>query len=85
MGIHTCDRRGTRNDLTRRFPYYKFESSFTETDKLWGSEYREALDSIDQRVDLVFNEIFSDSEKSTYISLTSHGGTGTGFDQLDRV
>ncbi|KAH8596204.1 phosphoglycerate mutase family protein [Bisporella sp. PMI_857] len=75
MGINTCDRRSTRNYIAKRYPYYKFESSFTENDELWGPKYREALDSIDLRVHLFFDEIFTHSEEPTYISLTSHGGT----------
>lgn len=75
LGINTCDRRSTRNYIANRFPYYKFESSFTENDELWGPKSREALDSIDHRVHLFFDEIFTHSEGSTYISLTSHGGT----------
>ena len=73
-GIHTCDQRGTRHDLAKKFPYYKIESSFTETDELWNPIHREPLDSIDYRVQLFFDEIFAHSKKSTYISLTSHGG-----------
>lgn len=73
-GIHTCDRRGSRHDLTRKLPYYKFESSFRETDELWHPSYRKPLDSIDDRVQLFFDDIFANSRKSTYISLTSHGG-----------
>jgi broad specificity phosphatase PhoE len=75
MGIHTCDRRSGRNYLSKRFPYYKFESSFTKTDELWRSKSRETLSSIDHRVQLFLDEIFTHCEGFTYISLTSHGGT----------
>ncbi|PVH68815.1 phosphoglycerate mutase-like protein [Cadophora sp. DSE1049] len=73
-GIHTCDRRGSRHELKRSFPYYEFESSFKETDELWDPIYREPLASIDHRAQLFFDEIFALSKPSKYISLTSHGG-----------
>jgi len=70
---HTCDRRGSKTYIHDSFPSYTIEPGFTENDQLWEALHGET--TIDQaiRSKTVLDQVFS-TDKSTYISITSHSG-----------
>ena len=70
---HTCDRRGSRTYIHESFPGYKIEPGFSENDQLWEALHGET--TVDQaiRSKTVLDQVFS-TDKSTYISITSHSG-----------
>jgi broad specificity phosphatase PhoE len=72
-GEHTCDRRSSRTFIHRAFPEWRFESGFSEQDLLWRADHRETHAEHDVRTRTFMDELFS-SDRSTYVSLTSHSG-----------
>ncbi len=70
---HTCDRRSSKTYVQNNFPTYKIEEGFTENDQLWEALHGETNTDQDIRSKAVLDDVFS-SDKSTYISITSHSG-----------
>jgi broad specificity phosphatase PhoE len=74
IGVHTCDRRGTKSKIRSLWPAYTFEANFNETDNLWEPDYRETGAMNINRMKLLLDDIFA-HDKNTFISGTSHGGS----------
>ena len=74
IGLHTCDKRRTKHYLQTRYPDFTFESGFREEDELWGPVYEETFEQQIVRLRGVLDSIWK-NERSTYISITAHGGT----------
>jgi broad specificity phosphatase PhoE len=70
---HTCDRRSNKTYIHAQFPTYNFEPGFPENDLLWTGVTAEPSAAEDYRSQTVLDQIFA-SDKSTYISITSHSG-----------
>jgi hypothetical protein len=62
IGEHTCDKRGKRSVFEAKFPEFEIEKDLTEEDVLWLPDWRESLESQDERAKGVLDMIFSDSE-----------------------
>ena len=78
-GVHTCDRRSTRSYLSRRFHNIKFESGFSEEDRLWRKQEREPRSHTQQRALRALGSIFSREcngadKHGRVLSITSHSG-----------
>ena len=74
IGLHTCDRRRTKQYLQNTYPDFTFENGFREEDELWGPVYEETFEQQIVRLRGVLDSIWK-NETSTYISITAHGGT----------
>jgi len=72
-GVHTCDRRSSKSIIQAKYPNWKVEDGFTETDLLWDPVLRESDLAQDQRAKEVFDEVF-ETEMKTWISISSHSG-----------
>ncbi|EHY60595.1 putative phosphoglycerate mutase pmu1 [Exophiala dermatitidis] len=70
---HTCDRRSNKTHIHDSFPDYKFECGFAENDTLWTGVTSETSSAQDLRSKQLLDDIFA-SDRSTYISFTSHSG-----------
>jgi broad specificity phosphatase PhoE len=73
ISAHTCDRRSSKTDIHKAFPYYRFERGFAENDPLWQELHAEPREDQDIRSKKVVDEVVS-SDGGTYISVTSHSG-----------
>lgn len=76
-GIHTCDMRGDRSGIAKRYPGYTIESEFTEHDELWDPIYRETDEAHTYRAKLVLDDILgglSRKKDGDFMSFTAHGG-----------
>ncbi|RFU27913.1 hypothetical protein B7463_g8408, partial [Scytalidium lignicola] len=73
IGVHTCDRRSTKNHIHEQYPEWVIEEGFTEEDELWKSDERETADGMDIRTRVVLDDVFN-HDKNTWISITSHSG-----------
>jgi broad specificity phosphatase PhoE len=62
-GVHTCDKRRTRSEISDEFPEYVFEDGFTEDDLLWKPDYRETHADVERRVTSVLDKIFRDDDE----------------------
>jgi broad specificity phosphatase PhoE len=74
IGVHTCDRRGSRSQIRRRWPDYELEDGFSENDVLWDPDYRESESAHVYRLKLLLDDVFA-NDQSTFVSCTSHSGT----------
>jgi broad specificity phosphatase PhoE len=74
IGLHTCDKRRTKDYLQTCYPEFNFESGFQQEDELWGPVYQETFEQQIVRLRGVLDSIWK-NEGSTYISITAHGGT----------
>ncbi|KAF1950902.1 phosphoglycerate mutase-like protein [Byssothecium circinans] len=74
LGVHTCDKRGTKSYIADAFPKFAFEAGFTEEDELWKPDVRESLDEHVIRKTKLLDEIFSEAADALIISLTVHSG-----------
>jgi broad specificity phosphatase PhoE len=74
IGIHTCDRRSSLSYIRTTYPHYLVESEFSETDPLWVPDLREPGSAQTIRLRGLLDDVFG-SDRSTWISVTSHGGT----------
>ncbi|KAI9744124.1 MAG: hypothetical protein M1818_002276 [Claussenomyces sp. TS43310] len=70
---HTCDRRSNATNIHASFPWYEFETGFTETDILWEQGRGETDTDQDIRSRKVLDDIFVNDD-NTWISITSHSG-----------
>ncbi|EXJ90934.1 hypothetical protein A1O1_04041 [Capronia coronata CBS 617.96] len=70
---HTCDRRSNKTYIHDEFPWYEIEQGFSEYDELWTGVTAETSSAQDLRSKQLLDDIFS-SDRSTYISFTSHSG-----------
>lgn len=74
---HTCDKRGTRSSIEKKFPKFYFEPGFKEEDTLWkarrgdGMATAETDDEHTARKQRLLEDIF-DTDNSHFISLTTH-------------
>lgn len=73
MGVHTCDRRSSKSEISRRYPDFRFEDGFEEHDKLWVPDLRETEEAMLVRARSAMDDIFNEDE-STHISISSHSG-----------
>ena len=74
IGIHTCDRRSSREYIESAFPSFEIEEGFPEEDPLWGPELREPGSAQTVRLRGLLDDVF-ESDGATWISMTSHSGT----------
>lgn len=74
IGLHTCDKRRSKQYLHTTYPDFTFETGFQEDDELWGPVYEETFEQQIVRLRGVLDSIWY-NEGSTYISITAHGGT----------
>ncbi|KAK2836927.1 hypothetical protein FQN49_006584 [Arthroderma sp. PD_2] len=72
-GVHTCDRRSSRNYIESTYPTYEIEQGFSPTDMLWDPKIRESDSARDARLKKLIDDIFT-HDSSTFMSLTAHGG-----------
>ncbi|KAM5463461.1 putative phosphoglycerate mutase pmu1 [Microsporum audouinii] len=73
LGVHTCDRRSSKQYIESTYPTYKIEPGFSPTDILWDPEVREPDAARDVRLKKLLDDIFV-HDRSTIMSLTAHGG-----------
>lgn len=73
IGVHTCDRRGSKTSIREAFPDFAFEDGFAEEDPLWDAYVRETNSAMDARTKTVLDDVFG-SDDGTYISISSHSG-----------
>jgi broad specificity phosphatase PhoE len=72
LGVHTCDKRGSRSSIVSAFPSFELEPDFAEDDELWKADQRETIDEHVVRSTKLLGEIFD--EHSVFVSLTAHSG-----------
>lgn len=78
MGLHPCNKRSTKYDISCQFPTVVFEDGFPEQDvrhELYPPEERELLHEQFLRVNGALQQIFLDAPQDEIISVTSHAGT----------
>ncbi|GAA5994981.1 putative phosphomutase [Rhodotorula paludigena] len=73
LGVHTCDKRETKSNISKRYPAFAFEVPFSEHDQRWSPDWRESDQQAAFRMQQVLNHIFA-AEAATFISITAHGG-----------
>ncbi len=79
MGVHTCDRRSSREEIVNFFEpkfaagIFAFEEGFAEEDGLWRVDHRETDEEIDVRLRRLLDDVFV-NDRNEVISLTSHSG-----------
>ncbi|KAF3479995.1 phosphoglycerate mutase family protein [Arthroderma uncinatum] len=73
IGVHTCDRRSSKEYIQSTYPTYKFEQGFSPTDPLWDPEIRESDSARDIRLKKLLDDVFI-HDSSTFMSFTAHGG-----------
>lgn len=76
-GIHTCDKRGERSGIAKRYSGYTIEEGFTEHDELWDPTYRETDEAHTYRAKLLLDDILGNlhrKEDGNFLSFTAHGG-----------
>ncbi|SCV68390.1 BQ2448_511 [Microbotryum intermedium] len=78
IGVHTCDKRSEKSIIRKRFPTYDIEPGFSEHDQLWSTDYQESSRQQALRIQQQLNQIF-DTDPSTFISITAHGGVINAF------
>ena len=76
IGLHTCDKRKTKEYLEQTYPDFQFEPEFKCCDELWTPDYQETPEQQKLRLRKTLNRIWSRTN-STYISITAHSGTIT--------
>lgn len=76
LGVHTCDRRSSREYIVKNYPEYVIEKGFAEADPLWDPDVRESNSQMGVRLKTLLDDIVTDDE-NTFISLTSHSGAIT--------
>lgn len=78
IGLHTCDKRSNKTVIAATYPGWHFDADFTQHDELWDPIYEEQSPQQARRTRQQLNAIFSE-DPSTFISITAHSGTITGF------
>jgi len=73
LGVHTCDRRSSRDYIVKNYPGYVIEKGFAEVDPLWDPDVRESDAQMDVRLKTLLDDIVT-NDGNTFISLTSHSG-----------
>lgn len=75
MGVHTCDKRGTRSTLQEKYGLWlDIEKDMPEDDIYWRADYRETVAEQAVRMNDSFQKIFNESNESV-VSITSHSGS----------
>lgn len=84
IGVHTCDERSSRAELSARFPFARFSKRFSDRDLLWSPTIRETDKQVQKRAVRVLQQIFdhecrrkeayNKQRSSPVISITSHSG-----------
>lgn len=72
-GVHTCDKRGSRDRIQSRFPDFEIEPGLSEQDELWKPNHRETLEERVPVMHHFLTELFRDTN-ATFVSLTTHSG-----------
>ncbi|GME85502.1 unnamed protein product [Ambrosiozyma monospora] len=78
LGGGTPDLRRDRAYLEERYPSWDFEANFPFNDTLYSPDWRETSAGLEWRGRFFLDDMF-ETEESTFISATSHGGIGTGI------
>jgi broad specificity phosphatase PhoE len=73
LGVHTCDRRSTRNHISSTFSHVAFEPGFSDADLLWEADYREPDSARRYRLNQFLDDVFA-SDENVFLSMTSHSG-----------
>lgn len=71
--MHTCDRRSSKSFIRQRYPEWKIEEGFAESDPLWTKSERESDGAMDERSKRVLDDVF-EHDGNTWISISSHSG-----------
>lgn len=74
LGVHTCDRRISRCQLSKNYPMFDFEPGFPNIDPLWAPVFRETLPQRKYRLRKVLDSVVTNPKVGTFISFTAHGG-----------
>lgn len=76
IGLHTCDQRRSKEEISNDFPLVEFEDGFSEQDLLWTKDVQETDKQLDIRIKAALTDLFVDpiSSDLTYISITAHSG-----------
>jgi len=76
IGLHTCDQRRSKQEISKDFPLVEFEEGFSEQDLLWTKDVQETDQQLDVRIKAALSDLFLDPMTSdlTYISITAHSG-----------
>lgn len=76
IGLHTCDQRRSKQEISKDFPLVEFEEGFSEQDLLWTKDVQETDQQLDIRIKAALADLFLDPMTSdlTYISITAHSG-----------
>lgn len=90
IGVHLCDKRGTKSDFIRNFGHwgFKIEKGFPEQDIFYKDDWREPLSDQSLRADLFLQDLFENYGDDRVIYTTSHAGeiraliTATGHRQF---
>lgn len=72
-GVHTCDKRSSRDHIQSNFPGFEIEPGFSKQDELWRPDHRETFDERVPVMQEFLEELFRDNV-ATFVSLTTHSG-----------
>lgn len=74
-GIDSESQRHNMSYISENYPYFKFESGFSEQDVTWKSDTREKSQHVDYRAAKLLTEIFNESsDDEKVISIVLHSG-----------
>ncbi|KAF2623883.1 phosphoglycerate mutase-like protein [Macroventuria anomochaeta] len=73
LGVHTCDRRSTKTQISQSFPHVAFEPNFSDLDPLWEANYREPRSARRYRLATFLDDVFANDD-GVFLSFTSHSG-----------
>jgi broad specificity phosphatase PhoE len=74
IGLHTCDKRRSKDYLRKQYPKFIFRRHFSRADDLWTPKYQETSEQQTLRLQRVLDWIWRHDD-NTYISVTAHSGT----------
>ncbi|ODQ64472.1 putative phosphomutase [Nadsonia fulvescens var. elongata DSM 6958] len=78
IGVHTCDKRSTRSEIAKRYPFFQIEDGFEEDDIYYQDDYRETIAELDDRIQRFLEFLFEQDAiletVPTYVSVTAHSG-----------
>ncbi|ORX37383.1 histidine phosphatase superfamily [Kockovaella imperatae] len=78
IGLHTCDQRSNISVIRKTYPGWQIDPSFPFHDPLWDPTYQETDTLIGRRVRQELENLFAE-DPSTFLSITCHSGTISGF------
>ncbi|PYH87609.1 phosphoglycerate mutase family protein [Aspergillus ellipticus CBS 707.79] len=76
IGLHTCDSRSTKTEISAAYPSYIFEPGFVENDERYSATLRESNSARDKRFRDLMQDVF-ENDPMEVLSLTAHSGAIT--------